>query len=143
MYTGFQHLHSSLAYLVIAFIAIVIFIALAGKLSGKPFSSSLKRLALWSMIALHLQFVIGLVLYFLSPLGFSAISGEMMGNSMLRMYVVEHPTTMLLGIILITIGHGRMKRAINDDRKYMQLILFYTIGLVLVLARIPWDAWLG
>lgn len=143
MYTGFQHLHSSLAYLVIAFIAIVIFIALAGKLSGKPFSSSLKRLALWSMIALHLQFVIGLVLYFLSPLGFSAISGDMMGNSMLRMYVVEHPTTMLLGIILITIGHGRMKRAINDDRKYMQLILFYTIGLVLVLARIPWDAWLG
>lgn len=143
MYTGFQHLHSSLAYLVIAFIAIVIFIALAGKLSGKPFSSSLKRLALWSMIALHLQFVIGLVLYFLSPLGFSAISGDMMGNSMLRMYVVEHPTTMLLGIILITIGHGRMKRAINDDSKYMQLILFYTIGLVLVLARIPWDAWLG
>jgi len=143
MYTGFQHMHSAFAYVVLALIVIVILIALIGKLSGKPFSSSLKRLALWSMIALHLQFVIGLVLYFLSPLGFSAISGEMMGDSMLRLYVVEHPTTMLLGIILITIGHGRMKRAVNDDRKYMQLILFYTIGLVLVLARIPWDAWLG
>lgn len=143
MYTGFQHLHSTLAYLVLALTVIVILLALVGKLGGKPFSSSLKRLALWSMIGLHLQFVVGLVLYFLSPLGFSALSGEAMGDSMLRLYAVEHPTTMLLGIILITIGHGRMKRAVNDDRKHMQLIIFYTLGLVLVLSRIPWNAWLG
>jgi hypothetical protein len=143
MYTGFQHLHSAFAYVVLALIVIVILIALIGKLGGKPFSSSLKRLALWSMLALHLQFVVGIALYFLSPLGFSAMSGEAMSDSMLRLYVVEHPITMLLGIIVITIGHGRMKRTVNDDKKYMQLILFYTIGLALVLSRIPWTAWLG
>jgi len=143
MYTGFQHLHSALAYLVLTLIVIVILIALTGKLSGKPFSSSLKRLALWSMIAVHLQFVIGLVLYFLSPLGFSALSGEAMGDSMLRLYTVEHPITMLLGIIFITIDHGKMKRSFNNDKKYTQLILFYTIGVLLMLSRIPWNAWLG
>lgn len=143
MYTGFQHLHSAFAYLVLALIVIVILIALVGKLGGKPFSSSLKRLALWSMLALHIQFIVGFVLYFLSPQGFSALSGEAMGDSLLRLYTVEHPITMLLGIIVITIGHGRMKRAVNDDRKHMQLLLFYTIGLALVLIRIPWTAWLG
>jgi hypothetical protein len=143
MYTGFQHLHSALAYLVLALVLIVILTALTGKLSGKPFSSSLKRLALWSMVALHIQFIIGLSLYFLSPLGYSALSGAAMSDSLLRLFTVEHPTTMLLGIILITVGHARMKRSVNDDKKYMQLILFYTLGLVLMLSRIPWSAWLG
>ena len=143
MYIGFQHLHSTLAYVVLALGVIVILLALVGKLGGKPFSSSLKRLALWTMIGAHLQLVIGFVLYFLSPLGFTAMSGAAMSDSVLRLYVVEHPTTMIIGIILITIGHGRMKRATNDDRKYMQLMIFYIIGFALMFSRIPWNAWLG
>jgi hypothetical protein len=143
MYIGFQHLHSALAYLVLALGIIVILVAIIGKFSGKPFSSSLKRLALWTMIGAHLQLVIGIALYFLSPLGFSSMSGAAMSDATLRLYTVEHPTTMILGIILVTIGYGRMKRAVNDDSKYMQLILFYLIGFALIFSRIPWNAWLG
>ena len=143
MYIGIQHLHSTLAYVVLALTFIVIVLALLGKIGGKPFSSSLRRLALWSMIGLHLQFLIGLVLYTLSPMGFSALGGEAMSDATLRLYTVEHPLTMFIGILLVTIGHARMKRSVNDDKKYMQLILFYALGLILVLSRIPWSAWLG
>lgn len=141
MYTGFQHLHSTMAYIVLAFILIVIVIALLGMILGKPMSTSTKRLARWALIATHLQFVFGLIIYFLSPLGFSALSGEVMSDSYLRLYTIEHPLMMLLGVIVITIGHGRMKRQHDDARKNTTLFIFYLIGLLLMLSRIPWAAW--
>jgi len=141
MYTGFQHLHSTMAYIVLALILIVIVIALIGWLQSKPMSSSTKRLARWAMIATHLQFVFGLVIYFLSPMGFSALSGAVMSDAFLRLYTIEHPLMMLLAVIVITIGHGRMKRQFDDSRKNTTIVIFYFIGLLLMLSRIPWAAW--
>lgn len=64
-----------------------------------------------------------------------------MSDSYLRLYTIEHPLMMLLGVIVITIGHGRMKRQPNDARKNTTLFIFYLIGLLLILSRIPWAAW--
>jgi len=130
-----------MAYIVLALIFIVIVIALLGMLQSKSMSSSTKRLARWALIATHLQFVFGLVIYFLSPMGFSALSDEVMGDSFLRLYTIEHPLMMLLGVAVITIGHGRMKRQLDDARKHTTLFIFYLIGLLLILSRIPWAAW--
>jgi len=130
-----------MAYIVLAFIFIVIVIALLGMIQGKPITSSAKRLARWALIATHLQFVFGLVIYFLSPMGFSALSSAAMSDSFLRLYTIEHPLMMLLGVAVITIGHGRMKRQFDDVRKNTTLFVFYLIGLILILVRIPWAAW--
>lgn len=141
MYIGFQHLHSSLAYLALALLIGAFAFALVDRIQKKPYSTSLKKLSLWALIGSHLQLVIGLILYFISPLGFSNFSGENMSDAVARLYMLEHPFTMIIAIIAITIGYSKSKKDVPDARRQMMLILGYGIGLILMLSRIPWDAW--
>ncbi len=141
MYTGIQHLHSFLSYLVIAGLAVSIILALVGYVSGKPFTGKDRKLALLGLIPAHLQWVIGLVLYFLSPLGLSSLSGQAMSNSMLRLYTLEHPVMMILAVVLITIGFARAKRLSDPKKQFLSIWVFYLIGLVFILSRIPWATW--
>jgi len=141
VYIGFQHLHSSLAYLALALLIGAFVFALVDRIQKKPYSTSLKKLSLWALIGSHFQLVIGLILYFISPLGFSNFSGENMSNAVARLYMLEHPFMMIIAIIAITIGYSKSKKDVPDARKQMMLILGYGIGLILMLSRIPWDAW--
>jgi uncharacterized membrane protein len=113
-------------------------------LSGnKPFQKKDKMLALIGLTATHLQFLFGLFLYFVSPMGFKNLSGATMGDSMGRLYTLEHPLMMLIAVILITIGYSKHKKLAEDKRKFKTVFIFYLIGLILILSRIPWTAWLG
>lgn len=141
MYTGFKHLHSSLAYLALLFILVAVIYAFYGWLNNKPFTKGSKTIALLGLIAVHIQFLVGLVLYFVSPLGSSNFSKEAMGNSQSRLFILEHPLTMLLGIILVTIGYSRSKRAATAQLQYKSIALFYLVGILLILSRIPWQIW--
>jgi hypothetical protein len=141
VYIGFQHLHSSLAYVALALLIGAFAFALVDRLQHKPYSNSLKKLALWALIGSHLQLVIGLALYFISPLGFSNFSGVNMSNAIARLYMLEHPVMMIIAIIAITIGYSKSKKEGADARRQMMIILGYGIGLVLILSRIPWFAW--
>jgi hypothetical protein len=40
---------------------------------------------------------------------------------------------------LITIGYSKNKRAFNSAVKHKNALIFYGLGLVLLLSRIPWD----
>ena len=96
------------------------------------------------MISNHTQLLIGLVLYlFLSPFGLNAITGlgmaEVMKNPEYRQIAVEHITTNIIAIILITIGYSKNKKAIDSAVKHKNALIFYGLGLVLLLSRIPWD----
>ena len=67
--------------------------------------------------------------------------GETMSNAALRFQAIEHPITMLLAIVLITLGWSRHKKQTTDLGKFKKIALFYGLGLVLILSRIPWDLW--
>ena len=141
MYTGLKHLHSVLAYFLLAALAFSILYVLFTFVGKKPFTATTRKVSLIGLIAAHLQLVVGLILYFVSPLGFSNFSGENMKNTGFRFHMLEHPLTMLIGIILITIGYSRSKRALLDNQRYKQILVFYIIGLLLILLRIPWTVW--
>jgi len=141
MYTGIQHLHSFLTYLVILGLALSIIAALVGHFSGKPFTDRDRKLALTGLIPAHLQWMVGLLLYFFSPMGLSSLSGQAMSNSLLRLYTVEHPVMMILAVVLITIGFARAKRLDDSKKQFLNIWVFYLIGLVFILSRIPWAAW--
>nr|WP_276496266.1 hypothetical protein [Pontibacter litorisediminis] len=144
MYTGIQHLHSYLSYLVLLGLLISFVAALAGWFGNKAFSDKDRKLGLLGLIPVHLQWVIGVILYFVSPLGMSNFSGEAMGDSVSRLYILEHPLTMIIAVILITVGYSRAKRQIGtDNRGFKSIAIFYGIGLFLILLRIPWNAWPG
>jgi uncharacterized membrane protein len=143
MYTGLQHLHSYLAYLVLLGIVISIILAIIGQSKDRSFTHSDRKMALLGLIPTHLQWVIGLILYFVSPLGLSNFSGTNMGDSTARLYMLEHPLMMILGVILITVGYAKAKRQIGERKGFKSIYIFYGIALVLFLSRIPWNAWPG
>ncbi|MGU3376964.1 hypothetical protein [Chryseobacterium sp. M5A1_1a] len=102
-----------------------------------------KTIYLLGLIGAHLQMTIGIVLYIISPLGFSNFSKAMMKNSLARLYMLEHPLMMLLAIVLITIGYTKYKKEPGILTRHKNILIFYTIGLLLVLSRLPWKAWLN
>lgn len=143
MYTGIQHLHSFMSYLVLLGLAISIIAALGGMFGNKPFTDKNRKMGLLGLIPTHLQWVIGVILYFVSPLGMSNFSGEAMKDSVSRLYILEHPLTMIIAVVLITIGYARAKRSIGENKGFKNIVIFYALGLILILSRIPWNAWLG
>lgn len=145
MYTTVQFVHSWWAYLVL-FVAVIATInALAGLVGKKEYQPKDFRLALFTLIVTHIQFLIGMILFFVSPLGLGSISangmGAVMKDSTLRLYAVEHPTMMLLAVVLITIGYSKHKKKLVSGPKFKTLTIFYTLGLVVMLSRIPWSQW--
>jgi hypothetical protein len=89
---------------------------------------------------LHLQFLIGLVMYFLSP-RFQMISqmgGDVMKDSTMRFYIVEHPVMMLIAVVLATVGRAKSKRLVEDSRKHRTTLVFFLIALIIVFLGIPW-----
>jgi hypothetical protein len=143
MYIGFQHLHSALAYAVLLLLIVAVGMAKYGFFFKKPFTETQRKVSLFALIGSHTQLLIGLVLYVVSPLGLTSLSGAAMKDAALRLTTVEHPLMMILALVLITIGFSRAKRQTDDLEKHWNVMLFYGVGLVFILSRIPWSAWLG
>lgn len=139
MYPIVQNLHSGWAYLVLLFLLIAVINAFAGLSVGREFSKRDRIIGLIALIMVHIQLVIGLILYFVSPMG-SAVIGQMK-DSALRLTWLEHPLLNIIGIILITIGWSKHKSLTNSKAKFRTFAVFYGIGLALFLLRIPYNLW--
>lgn len=136
--------HSYWAYLVLVVLIFAVIKALSGVISKKEYDPKTFRVALFTLIVSHIQLLIGLVLYFTSSrfLLWSELGvGEVMKTAIHRLYLVEHPTINILAVALITIGYSKHKRKRLSVSKHKTLAIFYTIALVLILSRIPWEVW--
>ena len=141
-----KNLHSYFAYIVLIVLILATANALIGWLTKKEFRFDKDlRLSLFALILSHLQLVIGLIVYFVSANGFKALQTLGMGglNSAARLLAVEHPFTNILAIALITVGWSRHKKKEGDTAKFKSIGIFYGLGLLLILSRIPWGQWLG
>jgi len=143
MYSTIQFVHSIWAYLVLAILVITTINSLAKFFGKKEYGAKDMRLALFTLITMHLQLLIGLVLFFVSPNGLNAITTNGMGglSSAARKLAVEHPTLMIIAIILVTIGYSKHKKQRLSTPKFKKLAIFYTLALLAVLAMIPWNQW--
>lgn len=140
MYTGLQHAHSFIAYAALILLIVASINAMIGMSSNKQFKDSDRKIALFALIFTHIQLLVGIILYFVSPLvqSFSVA----MKDSTLRLYALEHPLINLIAVILITIGFSKHKKAATDKSKFKSIAIMYTIGTLLILSRIPWSNWL-
>jgi L-asparagine transporter-like permease len=118
--------------------------ALIKHFGKKEYDAKDFRISLFTLIVSHIQLLIGLVLYFTSPNGFSSIKANGMGGltSFARLLAVEHPFVGILAVTFITIGYSKHKKKLTSAGKLKPLAIFYTIALVLVLSRIPWSTWI-
>jgi hypothetical protein len=140
-------LHSYLAYVALAVLFLAVANAIMGLVGNRMFTTLGKdfRLSLFALIVCHLQLLVGLVLFYLSPSGLNAIQELGMGgmNAAVRLLAVEHPIINIIALILITIGWSRHKKFIDGKKKFKSIAIFYGLGLVLILSRIPWGQWLN
>lgn len=142
-----QFIHSGWAYVALLVLILATFNALIKFFGNKEFDAKDFRISLFALITMHIQLLIGIVLFFLKDY-FSVIDqvggmGAVMKNSELRNLIVEHPLTMIIAIALITIGYSKHKKKLVSKPKFKMLAIFYTLALVLVLAKIPWNLWIG
>jgi len=145
MYSIVKNLHSYWAYLVLIILILAVVNSLIKTFSDKEYEAKDFRIALFTLIVTHIQLLIGLVLYFTSPNGVQNIVNNGMGglSSFARLLAVEHPFVGVLAITFITIGYSKHKKKLTSKPKHKTIAIFYTIGLLLVLTRIPWSVWLG
>ena len=144
MYEIILAIHSYLAYIVLAILFLSVGNAIYGLVSNKMFTPEKDfRLSLFALILTHLMVLVGLILFFVSPSGLQAIQTLGMGglNAPARLLAVEHPFINIIGVTLITIGWSRHKKFIEGNKKFKSIAIFYGLGLVLILSRIPWAQW--
>jgi hypothetical protein len=91
----------------------------------------------------HLQLLLGLILYFISPVVDQALAngmGAAMKDPASRFVAVEHISTMIIAIVLIQVGRTLSKKQTEAMAKHKKAVVFFSIGLILILSRIPWKA---
>lgn len=144
MYEIIYTLHSYLAYAVLLILILAVVNAISGLIAKKDFTLEKDfRISLFALILSHIQLLVGVVLYFVSPKGFSAIQEFGMGGmtSALRLLAVEHPFINIIALVFITIGWSKHKKLMEANRKFKTIAIFYGIGLLLILSRLPWGQW--
>lgn len=138
MYTGLLHLHSFLPYVLFLMIFVVLLNSLRGWITATSFDKHSNRFVLVSMILIHLQWTVGAVLYFVSPNVKSM--GEAMGDSLSRLYALEHPLLMTVALVLVTIARSKSKKS-DESKHHRTNFIFFALALVCILLCLP-PSWL-
>ena len=130
------HAHSGLRWVAL----ILLLLAIVNAFTSKTYEKKHKMINLFAMVTLHTQLLIGLGLYFISP-RVQFVKGWMsseVAEGMYRFYNLEHILLMIISIVLVTIGHSKSKKGTTPEEKFKPIKLWYVIGLLLILAAIPW-----
>lgn len=137
-------LHSYWAYITLIALLVAFFSSLFNLWKKNNFQSRDLRIALFALIAVHIQLLIGIAWYFMSP-SYNFLKengmGEAMKDSLVRLHTIEHPLVMILATILVTIGFSQLKKKKNNKAVFKTLIIYYGIALLLVFSRLPWQQW--
>lgn len=127
--------HKGFAYLELALTALFIISLLITMFSysGKT-SKLLKKSTLFTMIFFHVQFLIGIIMLavtFTKGLDMSAV----MKNSDLRFQYVEHPFSMLIAAVLMTIVNRKVK---SSDTITLKVVIMAILAVALFAFAFPW-----
>lgn len=134
MHSALLLAHSVLRYFVLILLIIVIVQSLMGWLNKKPYGALDNRMGLFLFISTHTQLLIGILLYFVSPV--VMFSGVAMKDPSTRYWLVEHNTAMLIAIVLITLARTTSKKIQDSTAKHKRMFLFNAIALVIILVTI-------
>ncbi len=143
MQTGLMHLHNLLRWVILILLVLSILQAYAGWTGKKVFKAGDKKTWLFTMIAAHTSLLLGLYQVMFGRYGFFVTTLpeglSVMKDKFYRFYWVEHPTTMILAIVFITLGYGMSKKQVSDEIKYKKALVYFMIALLLILVGVPWQ----
>lgn len=134
LYTFFKMAHSGWRYVVFLLLVIAVVAAFANWFGKKDYTNGNRKLNMFTMISAHIQFVLGLILYFLSP--FVQFTSETMKVAETRYWTMEHVVMMLFAIALITVGHSRSKKIQVAPLKHRAIAIAYGLALLVIIVAI-------
>jgi len=142
MQDGLVHLHNFLRWVVLILLLLSIVKSYSGWQQKKVFSMGDKKVWLFTMISGHIMLLIGLYQVFFGRYGVVSKGlpegVSIMKDKFYRFFLIEHPVSMILAIVLITLGHGMAKKPVADQDKYRKAFWFFCIALLLILVAVPW-----
>jgi len=130
------HLHSFLGWSLLILLFLSVITAIVKSLKSGDYKTSDKILFLGTMIVGHFQFLFGIIMYFTSNK--VIFSKQIMSESIVRFFVVEHPLLMIVALFLLSLGYVKSKKAQSDKSKFKKIYIYFLIALILILARFPW-----
>lgn len=140
MYSVLLTLHSWVRWLVLISLLFALFRAYKGWFSKSAFSAFDNSVRHWTATIVHIQLIIGVWLYVISPIVkfFLHNFTEAVHQTNPRFFGMEHAIMMLTAITIITIGSAKAKRKKTDREKFKTMAIWYTLGLIIILTSIPW-----
>jgi len=135
-----KDIHSYWAYLLLTILIFAVVNAIIGFTKKRSFTDKDLRIGLFTLIVSHIQLLIGVAWYFMSPWYKSMKANGIDATN--RLLAIEHPIVMILTIVLITIGWSKHKKQEEDIAKFKTFAIFYGFALLLILYRIPWSNWI-
>ena len=140
LYSIALYLHSWNRWIILIAGLMTILFAIAGISNKKEYTKRDRVTSLVFISSLHLQLLIGLLLYFvLSPVTLHALSdfGAAMKDGAIRYWAVEHSLVNLIAIFVAQTGSIIIKRKQSSRAKFKSTLVWNSIALVLILAMIP------
>lgn len=138
MYQVLLSLHSILRWVVLIGLLVAIYRGTHGALTKKQFSNFDNKIRHYTATMAHLQLIVGLCLYFVSPVisYFLHHFKDALHLREIRFFGMEHSIMMVVAIVIITIGSMRTKRAL--EKKHQLMATWYAVALLIILISIPW-----
>ena len=140
MYELFLTLHSYLRWIFLGLAAWLWIQYLVKYLSNQSRSKFDNQIEIALIGSVHLQLILGLILYFfLSPITTAPLEEGWIKQETLRFYLLEHPLTMFIAMVFAQIGRIATRKAAHSKKKLSRGLLFYGISLFLILISMPWS----
>lgn len=140
LFSTFSGLHNILRYLVLIFTIVVVAQSLIGFAQKKTFVKGNRLMALFMMISCDIQLLAGLAVYYLGGHLLMLKEGTATASHYNRFYSIEHPASMIIGIVLIHIAYSTAKKNMDDTRKFKRMFWYAFIALFLFMAQTPWPS---
>jgi hypothetical protein len=140
MYEMLLYSHSITRWLVLISLISATFRAYKGYATHAEFSKTDNMFRHWTATFAHIQLLIGMILYFQSPITgyFWKNFKEAIRNLDATFFSLIHIFLMLTTIIIITIGSAMAKRRKTDILKHQTVFYWFSIALIILLIAIPW-----
>ena len=134
-------LHNLVRWVVVILAILALVRAYLGWLGRREWTERDRQVGVFFSAALDTQVLLGLILYFISPLTRTALQdlGAAMGSPDLRFFALEHAFYMIVAVILVHIGSARSRRSKTDVDKHRTAAIFYTLAVLIILIGIPWS----
>ncbi len=125
LYPHLLGFHGLFRWVVLVAAIAAIFVAFSGWSGTKPPSANLRRFSVLFVIAMDIELLVGLLLYF-------GASAELRGA------FLAHIAPMLLAVVCAHVGGAFSRKGRTDLMKYRGAAIAFTISLLVMLAGIPW-----